>query len=173
MVGSYLNCSKGYFGYGVKWTETHEMMDKYEVRESRTYVSSKEPLTKELVSDVLPTARNPRTATFLWTSWGSFLMMIFVCCYLLYLMFYVLRIIIIFILFLFVAFSFFENDYYWWRHYIYHIIYNIDIKKKRCSSLFVQKHSLKVRSNMTHACTAVSTTDVYSKSNLNEVVLVH
>ena len=32
---------------------------------SRTYVSSKVPLTKELVSEVLPTARNPKTATFL------------------------------------------------------------------------------------------------------------
>ena len=39
---------------------------------SRTYVSSKVPLTKELVSEVLPTARNPKTATFLWTCCGSF-----------------------------------------------------------------------------------------------------
>ena len=38
-----------------------------------TYVSAKVPLTKALVKEDLPTARNPKIATLRCTSWGSLL----------------------------------------------------------------------------------------------------
>ena len=43
---------------------------------NNTYASENVPVTKELVSDDLPTARNPRMATFRWTSVGLLLLLI-------------------------------------------------------------------------------------------------